>query len=87
VSDRHTAGPGEQGRTVPRDMPDQQATTGPDPLDPGPLETESAGSEEPDVGDPDHRIPDADEAGAGRRGSPNSGAVHPEKPVPDESPG
>lgn len=87
MSVRHTAGSEERGPTVPRDLPDQQATTGPDHLDPGPLETESAEREGPDHGDPDHRIPDADEAGAGRRGSPNSGAVHPEKPVPDESPG
>ncbi|MBZ6136251.1 hypothetical protein [Streptomyces olivaceus] len=32
-------------------------------------------------------VPDTDEAGTGRQGAPHSGAVHPEHPVPDESPG
>ncbi|MFH8445168.1 hypothetical protein ACH4D3_28605 [Streptomyces sp. NPDC018026] len=32
-------------------------------------------------------VPDTDEAGTGRRGAPHSAAVHPEHPVPDESPG
>lgn len=32
-------------------------------------------------------LPDMDETGAGRRGAPHSGGVHPEQPVPDEAPG
>jgi hypothetical protein len=39
-----------------------------------------AGSEADDV-------PDTDEAGTGRRGAPQSGAVHPEHPVPEEPSG
>ncbi|MFI2410872.1 hypothetical protein [Streptomyces sp. NPDC018947] len=41
---------------------------------------EPSDSEETDV-------PDTDEAGSGRRGAPQSGNVHPEHPVPDESSG
>ncbi|WP_395574771.1 hypothetical protein [Streptomyces sp. BK79] len=36
---------------------------------------------------PDADVPDTDEAGTGRQGAPHSGNVHPEHPVPDESPG
>ncbi|MFE0798568.1 hypothetical protein [Streptomyces sp. NPDC058812] len=32
-------------------------------------------------------VPDTDEAGTGRQGDPQSGAVHPEHPAPDESSG
>ncbi|MFD5114819.1 hypothetical protein ACFVWX_07680 [Streptomyces sp. NPDC058220] len=82
MSDRRMEGPGEHGPGVPRDMPDQQVQPGPDPLDVRPAGEDDSGDE-----DPDHRIPDADESGAGRRGSPHSGGVHPEQPVPDESSG
>lgn len=32
-------------------------------------------------------VPDTDEAGTGRQGVRQSGAVHPEHPAPEESPG
>lgn len=76
---RHAA---ESGTPVPKDLPDQQAKEGEDPLDvpqPGPPD------QQPD--EPDESLPDMDETGAGRRGAPRSGAVHPEQPVPDEAPG
>ncbi|MDX3854309.1 hypothetical protein [Streptomyces sp. AK02-01A] len=80
MSDRRMEGPGEHGAAIPRDMPDQQSRPGPDPLDITPVR--------PDESDEDDRsLPDADESGAGRRGSPNSGGVHPEQPVPDEPSG
>ncbi|MFI6080176.1 hypothetical protein ACIBBB_04145 [Streptomyces sp. NPDC051217] len=105
MNDRH---PGESdsegnGAAVPRDLPDQHARPGEDPLD---VEVEGLGSSgdpdpdpdadrerDPDLGDepatpeePDPELPDTDEAGAGRRGSPSTGGVH-EQPVPDEPSG
>ncbi|MFE5844832.1 hypothetical protein ACFQ7N_24735 [Streptomyces niveus] len=77
------------GAAVPRDLPDQHARPGDDPLD---VDIEGLDSSDDD---PDHSdapaatdVPDApDEAGAGRRGSPHPGGVHPEQPVPDEPSG
>ncbi|MBT2393269.1 hypothetical protein J7E87_28525 [Streptomyces sp. ISL-1] len=68
---------------VPRDPPDQQQSQeGGDPLDAhGPDEFAEQANE------PDQSIPDMDETGAGRRGAPRSGGVHPEQPVPDEPSG
>ncbi|GGK01645.1 hypothetical protein GCM10011583_36540 [Streptomyces camponoticapitis] len=113
MNDRH---PGEYdsedsggGEAVPRDLPDQHARPGDDPLD---VEVEGLGSsgdldsdpdpdrdadadseEEADTEEeagteeePDPELPETDEAGAGRRGSPSTGGVH-EQPVPDEPSG
>ncbi|MEV8287403.1 hypothetical protein [Streptomyces niveus] len=77
--DRNGDGKGN-GAAVPRDLPDQHARPGDDPLD---VDIEGLDSSDDD---PDHS--DApDEAGAGRRGSPHPGGVHPEQPVPDEPSG
>ncbi|MET7665011.1 hypothetical protein ABZT45_47290 [Streptomyces sp. NPDC005356] len=65
-------------------MPDQQAGTGPDPLEVADEATKSAGEEQPG---PDAEIPDTDEAGTGRRGAPHSASASPEHPVPDEPSG
>lgn len=81
------------GAAVPRDLPDQHARPGEDPLD---VDVEGMGSsaepdDDPDTAEspdePDQSLPDTDEAGAGRRGEPNTGGVHPEQPVPDEPSG
>ncbi|MFG2958090.1 hypothetical protein ACGF5O_30795 [Streptomyces sp. NPDC048291] len=64
------------GKPVPRDLPDQQAGSGRDPWE----AAESGRQEEHG----DTGLPDPDEAGAGPRGAPRSGAVHPGDPVPDE---
>ncbi|MFD9218992.1 hypothetical protein ACFYXH_11950 [Streptomyces sp. NPDC002730] len=86
MTDRRPEGPEETGTDpdtqVPKDLPDQQAHDGDDPLDlPRP--------DAPDDGtpDPDPGLPDVDQTGAGPRGSPRSGSVHPEQPVPDEPSG
>ncbi|MFD4701040.1 hypothetical protein [Streptomyces niveus] len=68
------------GSAVPRDLPDQHARPGDDPLD---VDIEGLAAS---VDDPDH-ADSPDEAGAGRRGSPHPGGVHPEQPVPDEPSG
>lgn len=79
-----------KGSAVPRDLPDQHARPGGDPLDidiegmDSPAEDDADDTDTAD--DPD--VPDApDEAGAGRRGHPQTGGVHPEQPVPDEPSG
>lgn len=80
MTDRQPEGPGGT-EPVPRDLPDQQAQDGQDPLDvpgPGPSDRKTA--------DVDQDLPEMDESGAGR-GTPRGGGVHPEQPVPDESPG
>ncbi|MBW8793732.1 MAG: hypothetical protein JF597_09110 [Streptomyces sp.] len=66
----------QDGKPVPRDLPDQQAGSGQDPW-------EAAESGRPEVRRDDD-LPDLDEAGAGPHGTPRSGSAHPEKPVPDE---
>jgi hypothetical protein len=73
ADDRRT---GQSGEPVPRDMPDQQVREGEDPLDvaPGAADEDESGTD----------VPDTDEAGTGRQGAPQSGAVNPEQPVPDE---
>ncbi|MFJ8545245.1 hypothetical protein ACIRFH_25125 [Streptomyces sp. NPDC093586] len=94
MTDHRLEGPGENGAPVPRDLPDQQADTGEDPWEAAPSRTEpdrTEGAEEAGRDEPADRdgtdVPDTDEAGTGRRGAPRSGTVHPEHPVPDESPG
>ncbi|MFJ9038649.1 hypothetical protein ACIRF8_18905 [Streptomyces sp. NPDC102406] len=72
MTDHRLEGAGEDGKPVPRDMPDQQAD-GDEQVD--------APVEQADRGDD---VPDTDEAGTGRRGGPGSGTVHPEHPDPDE---
>ncbi|MFE0516671.1 hypothetical protein [Streptomyces sp. NPDC058964] len=76
MADHRNRGPAGSRAPVPRDMQDQQAGPGDDPWETA--ETESARAR------PGHDVPDTDEAGTGRRGAPRSGAVHPERPVPDE---
>ncbi|WP_381791547.1 hypothetical protein [Streptomyces niveus] len=93
MNQRHPDDTEGNGAAVPRDLPDQHARPGEDPLD---VDVEGLGSSgEPDDApdtaeapdEPDRSLPDADEAGAGRRGDPNTGGVHPEQPVPDEPSG
>ncbi|WP_338701644.1 hypothetical protein V2W30_30810 [Streptomyces sp. Q6] len=73
--------PGKTAPAVPRDLPDQQAGAHDgDPLDVTPPE---AAREEA----PDDTVPEPDESGTGRKGSPRSGGVHPDQPVPDEPSG
>ncbi|WP_406431801.1 hypothetical protein OHB00_05490 [Streptomyces sp. NBC_00631] len=67
----------QDGRPVPRDLPDQQAGSGQDPW-------EAAEHRPPQEDRDDGGLPDTDEAGSGPRGAPSSGSVHPENPVPDE---
>ncbi|MER5791378.1 hypothetical protein [Streptomyces sp. NPDC001980] len=66
----------QDGKPVPRDLPDQQAGSGRDPW------------EAAESGRPEERgaagLPDPDEAGAGPGDMPRSGSAHPENPVPDE---
>jgi hypothetical protein len=72
----------EPGTPVPKDLPDQQAKEGEDPLD-----VPEPGTPDEHTDKPDQSVPDMDETGAGRRGAPRSGGVHPDQPVPDEAPG
>ncbi|MFF6996792.1 hypothetical protein ACFY93_17815 [Streptomyces sp. NPDC008313] len=83
MTDHRTGSPGENGAPVPRDLPDQQAQGGEDPLDvaPPPSDRDTDGDEDESAAD----VPDTDEAGTGRQGAPRSGTVHPEHPGPDES--
>ncbi|MET7933018.1 hypothetical protein [Streptomyces sp. NPDC005322] len=78
TGDRRPEESEEHDHAIPRDLPDQQAQGGPDPLD-----VEDA-DEAPDHADD---VPDLDESGTGRRGRPQTGGVHPEQPVPDEPSG
>ncbi|WP_405608434.1 hypothetical protein OG292_03400 [Streptomyces sp. NBC_01511] len=86
MNHRHPDDTEGNGAAVPRDLPDQHAGPGHDPLD---VDVEGLGtSDDPDDPDaPDHAVPDPDEAGAGRRGNPRPGGTHPEQPVPDEPSG
>ncbi|MFI0816539.1 hypothetical protein ACH4TX_36465 [Streptomyces sp. NPDC021098] len=79
--DRRPEAPGESAPAIPRDLPDQQAQGGPDPLD------ITGGT--PHTAPPHHPedVPDLDEPGTRRRGKGHSGGVHPEAPVPDEPTG
>ncbi|QKV96668.1 hypothetical protein HUT19_37330 [Streptomyces sp. NA02950] len=76
--DRRREEPGEDSRGIPRDLPDQQAQEGPDPLDVDGADPAPGHAED---------VPDLDESGTGRRGEPRTGSVHPEQPVPDEPSG
>lgn len=71
------SGSGPDETPVPRDLPDQQARPGDDPWDVAPGHPVD---DEPD----EETAPDPDEAGAGPRGAPRTGTVHPEHPAPDE---
>ncbi|WP_327319866.1 hypothetical protein [Streptomyces sp. NBC_01235] len=68
-------GPGENGAPIPRDLPDQQADGGEDPWD-------VADAESPR--EPAEDVPDTDEAGTGRQGSPRADSGRSDHPVPDE---
>ncbi|MET9824814.1 MULTISPECIES: hypothetical protein [unclassified Streptomyces] len=102
MSDHRHDEAGENAAPVPRDMPDQQAGDHDDPWEAAAPTREQREhrqgleNERPDGGDTDDKaadagsaddVPDTDEAGTGRQGAPHSAAVHPEHPVPDESPG
>ncbi|WND33428.1 hypothetical protein RI578_03590 [Streptomyces sp. BB1-1-1] len=69
----------EQGQRSEGDEGDEEARTG---------DTDDARGDtaEPAAGSATD-VPDTDEAGTGRQGEPQSGAVHPEHPAPDESSG
>ncbi|MFC8075026.1 hypothetical protein ACFUN8_05755 [Streptomyces sp. NPDC057307] len=99
MNQRHPDDSEGNGAAVPRDLPDQHARPGDDPLDVDIEGMDSSADDDPADGtndpdganDPDGSaddVPDApDEAGAGRRGNPKTGGVHPEQPVPDEPSG
>ncbi|MEV6483480.1 hypothetical protein [Streptomyces sp. NPDC051576] len=84
MNDYRAENPGDEeertAKPVPRDMPDQQAGADEDPWEAGDDSPRRAEDERPDPG-----VPDTDEAGTGRLGSPHSGNPRPEHPVPDES--
>ncbi|MEU0037824.1 hypothetical protein [Streptomyces sp. NPDC006333] len=85
MSERSVEAPGNSGgaspKPIPRDLPDQQATSDEDPWDVVGVPPRDAADQEPDP-----EIPDTDEAGTGRRGAPQSGSGRPAHPVPDEPP-
>ncbi|MFF0791786.1 hypothetical protein [Streptomyces spiralis] len=84
MTEHRREAPGETGRPVPRDMPDQQARSGEDPW-----EAAHSGARRPahPESGTDEDVPDTDEAGTGRKGNTNAATVHPEHPAPDEPPG
>ncbi|MCX4705542.1 hypothetical protein [Streptomyces sp. NBC_01373] len=69
---------GGQGDTVDTNEAAESAGR-PDEADEARETAETKESDEPAAD-----VPDTDESGTGRRGAPQSGAVHPEHPVPDE---
>ncbi|WP_217215244.1 hypothetical protein [Streptomyces sp. AC550_RSS872] len=79
MADDRREAPEQNGGLVPRDLPDQQANEGEDPWE-VPVEPADESGEGDDV-------PDTDEAGTGRRGASQSGAVHPGHPAPEEPSG
>ncbi|MFM9588541.1 hypothetical protein ACKI1J_03410 [Streptomyces scabiei] len=85
MTDHRLEGPGEHPDPVPRDMPDQQAHEGEDPWEVTPGRAGGDGRDEGPREGAD--VPDTDEAGTGRQGETQSGAVNPEQPVPDEPSG
>ncbi|MER6143196.1 hypothetical protein ABT174_24670 [Streptomyces sparsogenes] len=82
MTDRRLEAPGDHTHAIPRDMPDQQVHEGPDPLD---VDRSGFTYEGPD--DRDDDVPDLDESGTGRRGSPQTGGTRPDHPIPDEPSG
>ncbi|MFD7708802.1 hypothetical protein ACFV6E_35685 [Streptomyces sp. NPDC059785] len=84
MTDHRMEGPGEHGTPIPRDLPDQQAHEGEDQWDAGPA---AGGGDEDDGAEPGSDVPDTDEAGTGRHGTPRSDTVHPEHPGAEESSG
>lgn len=74
---------------LPRDMPDQQAgAEKPQEREEGADQRAGKPGESGETGGPGgtgEDVPDTDEAGAGRRGSPETGG--PGTPAPEESPG
>jgi hypothetical protein len=90
VTDHRLDAPGENGDPVPRDMPDQQADAGEDPWEVAPRFTGTGKDDEGRAdgsGEPAGDVPDTDEAGTGRQGTPSSGTGQTEDPVPDEPSG
>jgi hypothetical protein len=86
VTDHRLEGPGEHEDPIPRDMPDQQANESEDPWEVARTRVTDDERDE-DADDDTADLPDTDEAGTGRQGAPQSGAVNPEQPVPDEPSG
>ncbi|MER6108148.1 hypothetical protein [Streptomyces hirsutus] len=90
MTEHRHEGPGENGRGIPRDLPDQQAGEGEDPWEVAQGVDEGVAAEESDADAAAERqpdVPDTDEAGTGRRGAPHSASADPEQPVPDEPTG
>lgn len=87
MTDQRREEPDKNHGPVPRDLPDQQAHVGEE--DPWEVAAREGGeTREADEGaGPDTDVPDTDEAGTGRQGSPHAATVHPEHPAPDESTG
>ncbi|MGW0841958.1 hypothetical protein ACWD26_17635 [Streptomyces sp. NPDC002787] len=88
MTDHRLEGPGEHGDPIPKDLPDQQANEGEDPWEVAPpraADDETTGDQ--GGGGREADVPDTDEAGTGRQGATQSGAVNPEQPVPDEPSG
>ncbi|WP_327342165.1 hypothetical protein [Streptomyces europaeiscabiei] len=86
MTDHRLGSPGEHGDPVPRDLPDQQANEAEDPWDVAPTRATGDEQDEDAAGEATD-VPDTDEAGTGRQGATQSGAVNPEQPVPDEPSG
>ncbi|MFE0439078.1 hypothetical protein ACFW2K_29455 [Streptomyces nigra] len=81
MDDHRREAPGESPDPIPRDLPDQQAGDGEDPWEVPVGPTRDASESESDD------VPETDEAGTGRQGETQTGAVHPEHPAPEESAG
>ncbi|MCI3928317.1 hypothetical protein [Streptomyces sp. AN091965] len=72
MTERRNETPGESEQPIPRDLPDQQAGAGSDPLE-----------DDRDQVDRED-VPSPDEPGARRSGEERSDTVHPEHPDPEE---
>ncbi|MFE0178440.1 hypothetical protein ACFWZ2_39640 [Streptomyces sp. NPDC059002] len=82
MDERNPPSPGRDGAPLPRDLPDQQASDGPDPWD---VDEETAATG--NAPDSDDDVPDTDEGGTGRRGTPHPDASGAGGPQPEESSG
>ncbi|MFJ8630518.1 hypothetical protein [Streptomyces sp. NPDC093568] len=80
MDDHRREAPGESPDPVPRDLPDQQAGAGEEDPWEVPVKPPADDEEAEDV-------PDTDEAGTGRQGTPQpSGTARSEHPTPQEPP-
>lgn len=80
MDERNPPSPGQDGKPVPRDLPDQQASDEPDPWE-ADEKTSTTGNAPEDA---DDDVPDTDEAGTGRRGSAETETSPTDDPEPQE---